>query len=156
MTTPVAQRPLLLISVEIWGRRGIYQVRFEGQKLHYVHVSKGADEKQRIFCTCATPEDAESPDCAHSQAVLEHLEAQHAKAKSRQEHGLEYSGSRVQTGEDQTEVMAIVWEAGKPRLLDPRPSQQLHQHSSSGFEWGYNGSGPAQLAAGNSARLFWG
>ena len=129
-----------------WGRRGIYQVRFARDKLHYVHVTINANREQQIFCTCSSIENAQSPNCAHPKAVLAHLETQHAKAKSRQERGLEYSGSRVQTGEEQTQVMAIVWEAGQPRLLDPRPSQQLHNHSPSGFEWGYDGSGPAQLA----------
>lgn len=31
-------------------------------------------------------------------------------------------------------------------ILDPRPSQSLHNHSPDGFSWGYAGSGPAQLA----------
>jgi hypothetical protein len=35
---------------------------------------------------------------------------------------------------------------GKP--LDPRPSQKLRNHSPDGFNWGYGGSGPAQLALG--------
>ena len=30
--------------------------------------------------------------------------------------------------------------------LDPRPSQKMRNHSPDGFEWGYGGSGPAQLA----------
>lgn len=30
--------------------------------------------------------------------------------------------------------------------LDPRPSQKIINHSPDGFEWGYRGSGPAQLA----------
>jgi len=30
--------------------------------------------------------------------------------------------------------------------LDPKPSQQYHNHSPDGFNWGYRGSGPAQLA----------
>ena len=30
--------------------------------------------------------------------------------------------------------------------LDPKPSQQYHNHSPDGFNWGYGGSGPAQLA----------
>lgn len=33
---------------------------------------------------------------------------------------------------------------GKP--LDPRPSQKVYNHSPDGFNWGYGGSGPAQLA----------
>jgi len=30
--------------------------------------------------------------------------------------------------------------------LDPGPSQKLYNHSPEGFQWGYGGSGPAQLA----------
>jgi len=30
--------------------------------------------------------------------------------------------------------------------LDPRPSQLVWNHSPDGFNWGYGGSGPAQLA----------
>lgn len=32
------------------------------------------------------------------------------------------------------------------RILSPRRSQKLRNHSPAGFEWGYGGSGPAQLA----------
>jgi hypothetical protein len=32
--------------------------------------------------------------------------------------------------------------------LDPYPSQQISNHSPDGFNWGYGGSGPAQLALG--------
>jgi hypothetical protein len=31
-------------------------------------------------------------------------------------------------------------------LLDPKPSQEVYNHSPDGFNWGYEGSGPAQLA----------
>lgn len=31
-------------------------------------------------------------------------------------------------------------------LLDPAPSLNVRNHSPTGFEWGYNGSGPAQLS----------
>jgi Family of unknown function (DUF6166) len=31
-------------------------------------------------------------------------------------------------------------------ILDPKPSQAIRNHSPDGFEWGYSGSGPAQLA----------
>lgn len=37
-----------------------------------------------------------------------------------------------------------VWLDGKP--LDPEPSQKVRNHSPDGFNWGYGGSGPAQLA----------
>ena len=32
------------------------------------------------------------------------------------------------------------------KYLDPVPSQKYHNHSPDGFNWGYSGSGPAQLA----------
>ncbi len=32
------------------------------------------------------------------------------------------------------------------KYLDPKPSQKLHNHSPDGYNWGYGGSGPAQLA----------
>jgi len=31
-------------------------------------------------------------------------------------------------------------------FLDPKPSQKHYNHSPDGFNWGYGGSGPAQLA----------
>ena len=31
-------------------------------------------------------------------------------------------------------------------ILDPKPSQKIWNHSPAGFNWGYEGSGPAQLA----------
>ena len=32
------------------------------------------------------------------------------------------------------------------KILDPKPSQKVWNHSPDGFNWGYGGSGPAQLA----------
>lgn len=43
-----------------------------------------------------------------------------------------------------TVVDSKVWYNGN--LLDPGPSQAVHNHSPDGFSWGYSGSGPAQLA----------
>lgn len=37
-----------------------------------------------------------------------------------------------------------VWLDGE--LLDPAESQKVYNHSPDGFNWGYAGSGPAQLA----------
>lgn len=37
-------------------------------------------------------------------------------------------------------------EQGGIKPLSPKPSQKLHEHSPDGFNWGYGGSGPAQLA----------
>ncbi len=39
-----------------------------------------------------------------------------------------------------------MWEGDDAKPLDPKPSQALRNHSPDGFEWGYAGSGPAQLA----------
>ena len=50
-----------------------------------------------------------------------------------------YRGYRNPGAED---VRVLVDE----HVLDPAPSQQLHNHSPAGFNWGYSGSGPAQLA----------
>jgi len=38
----------------------------------------------------------------------------------------------------------VVTKDGK--VLSPSPSQKLFNHSPDGFQWGYGGSGPAQLA----------
>ena len=53
-----------------------------------------------------------------------------------------YSGKRHITGA--TEVWVLDGQGG--RILDPAPSLKLRNHSPTGFEWGYQGSGPAQLA----------
>ncbi len=51
-----------------------------------------------------------------------------------------YEGTRRQDG-----CRVVVWEEdGKGRELSRR--LDLRQHSHTGFEWGYLGSGPAQLA----------
>ena len=54
-----------------------------------------------------------------------------------------YVGDRAGTGRA---VRIIDGVGGPTRWLDPRPSQRLRNHSPDGFEWGYAGSGPAQLA----------
>lgn len=38
--------------------------------------------------------------------------------------------------------------------IDPYPSQLIYKHSPEGFNWGYGGSGPAQLALAISLELF--
>ncbi len=50
-----------------------------------------------------------------------------------------YTGSRTENG-----CAVIVTDGDSCRGLDPR--FDLRNHSPTGFEWGYNGSGPAQLA----------
>ena len=50
-----------------------------------------------------------------------------------------YRGLRTPDG-------VVVTRDGEP--LSPAPSQTIWNHSPDGFEWGYGGSGPAQLALG--------
>jgi hypothetical protein len=50
-----------------------------------------------------------------------------------------YRGTRTEQG-----CAVAVEEGGASRPLDPR--LDLRKHSPTGFEWGYSGSGPAQLA----------
>ena len=51
-----------------------------------------------------------------------------------------YIGKRVAAG-------AVVFRAGENRVLQALPTRlDRRNHSPTGFEWGYNGSGPAQLA----------
>jgi Family of unknown function (DUF6166) len=50
-----------------------------------------------------------------------------------------YTGTRTENG-----CAVVVCEGGDCRGLDPR--FDLRNHSPTGFEWGYGGSGPAQLA----------
>ena len=45
-----------------------------------------------------------------------------------------------------------VWVSGE--LLDPKPSQEVHNHSPDGFNWGYQGSGPAQLSLAIMMKLY--
>lgn len=53
-----------------------------------------------------------------------------------------YRGSRTYRGSCVVGVSVTV----NGRTLDPARSQAIWNHSPDGFEWGYHGSGPAQLA----------
>jgi len=57
-----------------------------------------------------------------------------------------YVGIRRSDGRAEVWVETRDGDIGERRLLDPKPSQMLYNHSPDGFEWGYAGSGPAQLA----------
>jgi len=50
-----------------------------------------------------------------------------------------YHGTQTEHG-----PAVVVEERGECRALDPR--HNLRNHSPTGFQWGYSGSGPAQLA----------
>jgi hypothetical protein len=62
-------------------------------------------------------------------------------ARHRQEIGGKIVGRRV-PGTRRGDT----WVAVNGQRLSPRPSQQVVNHSPDGFDWGYGGSGPAQLA----------
>lgn len=101
----------------------------------------------RMICTC---HDLAPSTCIHTCALAIHLLQQGEKAQSRRQRGLMYSGLRVNTSDGShrqwTEPQVSVWEGEDSKPLDPKPSQTLCNHSPDGFEWGYAGSGPAQLA----------
>src|SRR5438067_13916701 len=53
-----------------------------------------------------------------------------------------YHGVRLRTGAHVTRTT----DEGGTKPLPLEPSRELRNHSPTGFEWGYGGSGPAQLA----------
>lgn len=60
-----------------------------------------------------------------------------------------YEGWRRRSGPGACEIMRCEYDRdGRPIVapLDPKPSQDVYNHSPNGFEFGYGGSGPAQLA----------
>lgn len=123
------------------GRPGIYAVRLPNDTLHYVSIVT-EEERQVVYCTCSPEEEAPSPDCAHAHSLRRHLEDRDLRARERQERGLVYTGKRLEDGT----CSVMIWEQGRPALLDSKPSQTLWNHCPVGFEWGYEGSGPAQLS----------
>ena len=56
-----------------------------------------------------------------------------------------YKGWRDQRRSGPVSVYRVI-EGESVHDLDPKPSQELWNHSPDGFQWGYGGSGPAQLA----------
>ncbi|MBA7567484.1 hypothetical protein ES708_09196 [subsurface metagenome] len=56
-----------------------------------------------------------------------------------------YYGKRISAGGGQP-VFSKLLPDGIPTELSPVASQKLRNHSPDGFQWGYGGSGPAQLA----------
>lgn len=52
--------------------------------------------------------------------------------------------SKLYVGERSAKGLAVVTVNGE--LLSLKRSQKIRNHSPDGFEWGYSGSGPAQLA----------
>ena len=56
-----------------------------------------------------------------------------------------YYAKRISQGGHQP-VFRKLLPDGEPVKLCPGPSQKFYNHSPDGFQWGYGGSGPAQLA----------
>ena len=50
------------------------------------------------------------------------------------------------SGQNLHHVFKMLWPDGESVPLPLEPSLKLRDHSPTGFSWGYNGSGPAQLA----------
>ena len=58
-----------------------------------------------------------------------------------------YFGRRLNPAQKTvSDVEVITRDDFGQRILSPLPSQKLRNHSPDGFNWGYGGSGPAQLA----------
>ena len=59
-----------------------------------------------------------------------------------------YSGSRISDGGPQPVMVSgeFLSPLKDGQFLSPLRSQVLYNHSPDGFQWGYGGSGPAQLA----------
>ena len=55
-----------------------------------------------------------------------------------------YIGTKTSAGPNYIYVI----NNGVKTLLDPKPSQNLYNHSPDGFNWGFPGSGPSQSALG--------
>lgn len=58
---------------------------------------------------------------------------------------ISYSGNRTDRISSPQQVIRHHTD-GKDSVLDPRLSQKVWNHSPDGFQWGYGGSGPAQLS----------
>ena len=134
----------LLISPDE-GRPGIYAVRAPQGPLHYASVEIEGDGSEQFYCTCSPEEEAPSPNSEHAYALRSYLEEKRQRTRERRGRGLQYSGCRLdqETGGN---PVVFVWEGGVPSILLAHQSQRLFNHSPAGFEWGYEGSGPAQLA----------
>lgn len=57
-----------------------------------------------------------------------------------------YYGSKISGKTSPVDVYFEDEVKGEAGILDPGPSQKIRNHSPDGFQWGYGGSGPSQLA----------
>jgi hypothetical protein len=72
--------------------------------------------------------------------VLAEMEDDDRQTMERRKTMKRYIGIRTQEGCS----VEVIGPDGRPRPLEPR--LDIRNHSPDGFEWGYGGSGPAQLA----------
>lgn len=150
------QAPLANIVRPRKGNPNLWEVRLRSdaesqwvERLDGFYLLVGA--AHQMSCSCHN-EVEPSGSCIHECALEIHLLQQGEKAQARRQKGLSYSGLRIEeeaTDGDYCQVaepQVSVWEGNEAKPLDPKPSQALRNHSPDGFEWGYAGSGPAQLA----------
>jgi hypothetical protein len=137
------------------GNPSLWEVRLRSNdESHWVERLDGfylpVGATHLMVCSC-DHEVEPSSSCIHERALEIHLLQQGEKAQARRLCGLAYSGLRVEEGANLShrraaEPQVSVWEGDDANPLNPKPSQALRNHSPDGFEWGYAGSGPAQLA----------
>jgi hypothetical protein len=114
-----------------------FEVQLKGEtEAHIVEQCRLPDGTVEMYCTCRESVD---PDCGHVRAVQALLSRVQEAAAMRQARGVRYSGIRTPL-----EFQVFVWEGDEIMPLAPR--NDLRNHSPQGFECGYQGSGPAQLA----------
>jgi hypothetical protein len=104
------------------------QKRLDRESMRYLHAIDTGD-----FDTLAAMWDAAGRD-ADLAEMMHGLNAELVKEQDGQK---VYRGFRFE---------AVVVVMVGPYRLDPGPSLKVWNHSPTGFEWGYGGSGPAQLA----------
>lgn len=156
-----AQRGLSAVVQREPKQRSTYRVRLPKEDVHYVTRIIPFNGAAAYSCTCHTEEfDEAPPTCLHIEAVETLLGRKRQATRERAKRGLSYHGSRVHpyrqrinpsTDESPetattTQPLVLVREEGTSYPLEPHFSQHLRNHSPDGFEWGYVGSGPAQLA----------
>lgn len=133
----------------------VWQVQLPGEpEPHTVDLICLPDDRLSMVCTC---QEKDNPNCDHIQAVEAMWERKRDTATARRAQGIYYTGARVvmrsgpteegfKAGSFLTATQVFVWVGNQVQPLDPQPSQDLRNHSPDGFAWGYEGSGPAQLA----------
>lgn len=136
---------------------------FEAYAVHSTHL---AGLQIATFCTCQDEDANEESLCIHMQAVESFYDTQRRTAAHRRQRQLSYFGLRhdepiaqqvscpagpnscgEQCGAEYVSYVQVFVQEGKEtQQLPLKPSLFLRSHAPLGFEWGYAGSGPSQLA----------